>query len=162
MHYAFLGMKYISIVAMVVIAACDRAPSEPRSNPSPTTVLPTPHNAATPSAANDAPERVGARHVLVMHRGSERVPPTVTRTQEEARQRIQEVLARARRGDDFTALAREFSDEPGANTSGGDLGVFGHGQMVPPFEQAVFALAVGGISDVVETPFGYHVIKRTQ
>jgi hypothetical protein len=155
-------MKDILIVTLAVLVGCDRAPSEPRSNPSPTTVLPTPPTTTTPSARNQVPERVGARHVLVMHRGSERVPPTVTRTQEEARQRIQEVLTRARRGDDFAALAREFSDEPGANTSGGDLGVFGHGQMVPPFEQAVFALAVGGISDIVETSFGYHVIKRTQ
>jgi parvulin-like peptidyl-prolyl isomerase len=97
-----------------------------------------------------------------MHRGSERVPANVTRTREEARTRIDDVLRRARAGEDFAALARQFSDEPGAATSAGSLGTFGRGAMVPAFEQAAFALTVGQISDVVETPFGFHVIKRTQ
>ena len=100
--------------------------------------------------------------MLVMHRGSERVPPNVTRTREEARTRIEDVLRRARAGQDFAALAREFSDEPGASSSGGSLGMFGHGAMVPAFDQAAFALSVGQISEIVETPFGFHVIKRTQ
>ncbi|MBL8600570.1 MAG: peptidyl-prolyl cis-trans isomerase [Myxococcales bacterium] len=109
-----------------------------------------------------APAQVTASHVLVMHRGSERVPGTVTRTRDEAQTRAREVLRRARGGEDFAQLARQFSDEPGASQSGGALGAFGHGQMVPPFEQAAFALNVGEISDVVETSFGFHVIKRTQ
>ena len=96
---------------------------------------------------------------------AEDLPPfalRITRTREEARTRAEEVLRRARAGEDFADLARRFSDEPGASTSGGDLGQFGHGQMVPPFERAAFALAVGAISDIVETDFGFHVIKRTQ
>jgi len=97
-----------------------------------------------------------------MHRGSERVPDGVTRTPEEARTRAADVLRRARAGEDFAGLARQFSDEPGASTGGGDLGMFGRGMMVPAFEQAAFALTVGQISDIVETPFGFHVIKRTR
>ncbi|MEI8256002.1 MAG: peptidylprolyl isomerase, partial [Deltaproteobacteria bacterium] len=103
-----------------------------------------------------------ASHLLVMYRGSERSPGTITRTRDEARARAQEALTRARRGDDFARLAGEFSDEPGAAARGGDLSRFGHGQMVPAFDQAAFALRVGQVSDLVETPFGFHVIKRTE
>jgi parvulin-like peptidyl-prolyl isomerase len=97
-----------------------------------------------------------------MHQGSERAPPSITRSRDEARTRANDVLRRARAGEDFAALARQYSDEPGASQSGGDLGTFGPGQMVPPFEQAAFALAVNAISDIVETPFGFHVIQRTR
>lgn len=150
-------MRRTSLSLLAFLIGCNRAPDEPHTTPTPNTVSPP----ATPSGST-APARVGASHVLVMHRASERAPATISRTREEARTRAEEVLARARRGDDFAALARQYSDEPGAASSAGDLGVFGHGQMVPPFERAAFALAPGAISDVVETSFGFHVIKRTQ
>jgi parvulin-like peptidyl-prolyl isomerase len=121
---------------------------------------PTAQPAAGPAA--NAPTEVEASHVLVMYRGSMRAPETVTRTKDEARTRAQDVLRRARAGGDFAALAREFSDEPGASDRGGSLGRFGRGMMVGPFETAAFALRVGAVSDLVETPFGYHIIKRTQ
>jgi peptidyl-prolyl cis-trans isomerase NIMA-interacting 1 len=111
---------------------------------------------------NAAPSEVGASHVLVMYRGSMRAPENVTRTKDEARTRAQDVLRRARAGGDFAALAREFSDEPGAAGRGGSLGTFGRGRMVGPFETAAFALRVGQVSDLVETPFGFHIIKRTE
>ncbi len=104
-------------------------------------------------------EKIYCRHILIMYDGSLRKPPNVTRTKEEARERAEEVLAKARAGEDFQELAREYSDGPTA-TNGGDLGGFGKGAMVPAFENAAFALEVGGISDVVETPFGFHIIQR--
>jgi peptidyl-prolyl cis-trans isomerase D len=70
------------------------------------------------------------------------------------------VLKRARAGEDFAALARAFSEDS-SSKSGGDLDFFSRGQMVKPFEDAAFALPVGGISDLVRTSFGFHIIKVT-
>jgi len=77
----------------------------------------------------------------------------------EARTKAEDVLKRARAGEDFSKLAKEFSADPGSKDKGGDLGWFGPGQMDPTFEKAAFALQPGQISDIVETQFGYHIIK---
>jgi peptidyl-prolyl cis-trans isomerase D len=74
----------------------------------------------------------------------------------------EEVLAKARaRPDSFAQLAKEYSKDPGSAANGGDLGMFGRGMMVKPFEEAVFKLKQGDISDIVESDFGYHIIKLT-
>jgi peptidyl-prolyl cis-trans isomerase C len=97
---------------------------------------------------------IKARHVLL------RLPADATPAQRDSVTRLaQQIRDRARRGEDFAGLARQYSQEPGAAQSGGDLGFFGRGQMVAPFEQAAFALQVGQVSDPVETPFGLHIIK---
>jgi parvulin-like peptidyl-prolyl isomerase len=97
---------------------------------------------------------IKARHVLL------RLPTDATPQQRDSVMRLaQQIRDRARGGADFAALAREFSQEPGAAQSGGDLGYFGKGQMVAPFEQAAFAMQPGQVSEPVETPFGLHIIK---
>lgn len=108
------------------------------------------------------PSRIGARHVLIQYMGAEKAAPSVVRSREQALGVAQEVLRRARNKEDFARLAIEYSDEPGAGSRGGSLGRFGHGQMVPAFEAAAFKLEVGEISDIVETPFGFHIIQRTE
>ncbi|MDD4309651.1 MAG: peptidylprolyl isomerase [Candidatus Cloacimonetes bacterium] len=69
------------------------------------------------------------------------------------------IYNRAIKGENFAALAAEFSEDPGSKDNGGSLGVFGKGQMVPEFETAVFGLPVGGISKPVKTSFGWHIIR---
>jgi hypothetical protein len=115
-----------------------------------------------PKPSQEAPKKIGARHVLIQWMGSERAPASVVRSREQAYAVAQEVLRRAKAGDDFARLAIEFSDEPGAGGRGGSLGRFGRGQMVGAFEAAAFKLEVGQISDIVETPFGFHIIQRTE
>jgi peptidyl-prolyl cis-trans isomerase C len=98
-------------------------------------------------------ESVRASHILVMARED-----ADEATKAQARARIEAALKRARSGEDFATLAREYSDD-GSKEQGGDLGFFERGRMVPPFEEAAFALQPGQLSDIVTTQFGYHVIK---
>lgn len=78
-----------------------------------------------------------------------------------AKEKAEALLKRVNAGEDFAAIAKAESSCPSAS-QGGDLGTFGHGQMVAPFEQAAFALKPGQVSEVVETQFGYHIIKLTE
>ena len=82
-----------------------------------------------------------------------------TLTKDEALKKSQELLERARKGEDFAKLATENSDDQGSKDKGGEYDFFAHGKMVPEFEKAAFALQPGQISEPVETQFGYHIIK---
>lgn len=102
------------------------------------------------------PEMRGARHILF--KADENSPPEV---HEQQKKKAQEILELARGGEDFAELAKQYSEGP-SKVQGGDLGLFTRGQMVKPFEDAVFLLETGGISEVVKTSFGYHIIKLEQ
>jgi hypothetical protein len=105
-------------------------------------------------------ERITASHILVSYRGALRAAPHIVRSREEAFTRAQEALVRATRGEPFDALAQEYSDDLGSATKGGSLGAFTRQDMVAEFAEAAFALKPGALSDIVETPFGFHVILR--
>ena len=106
------------------------------------------------------PEQVRASHILISTKPADpNGDPNQAKVQ--AKGRAEELLKKAKEGADFAALAKENSSCPSA-AQGGDLGLFPRGQMVKPFEDAAFALKVGEISNLVETQFGYHIIKATQ
>lgn len=98
-------------------------------------------------------EQIKASHILIKSdeaAGEEKMA--------ESRKKITDILARAKKGEDFAGLAKKYSEGPSA-PSGGDLGFFSRGDMVKPFEDAAFALKKGEVSDVVQTRFGFHIIK---
>tara|TARA_B100000676_G_scaffold254182_1_gene260341 strand:+ start:65 stop:637 length:573 start_codon:yes stop_codon:yes gene_type:complete len=108
------------------------------------------------------PEEVKASHILISYKGADRADADVTRSKEEAKaeaERIRSLIVSE--GEDFAEMARKHSNGP-SKTKGGDLGKFKFEVMAKPFSEAAFALEVDAVSEVVETDFGYHVIKRTE
>jgi peptidyl-prolyl cis-trans isomerase C len=102
------------------------------------------------------PEQVRASHILI------KVDPGADEAKKaEARTKIESLQAKLKKGDDFGALAKEYSEGP-SGPKGGDLGFFGRGQMVKPFEETAFSMKPGQVSGMVETRFGYHLIMVTE
>jgi len=108
-------------------------------------------------------EQVHARHILIAPGNPEaQEEPDPAREEKDkaaARAKAEQVLKQVRAGGDFAALAKQFSADSGSKDKGGDLGWFPAGQMVPQFDKAAFALQPGQISDLVESQFGFHIIK---
>ena len=104
-------------------------------------------------------DAVTASHILISYKGALR--SETNRDRRDARKLAEKILKELKSGRDFAELARKHSDGP-SGPKGGELGRFERGQMVPEFDQAVFGLETGAISEVVETKFGYHIIKRTK
>ncbi|MDF3069133.1 MAG: Peptidyl-prolyl cis-trans isomerase PpiD [Polyangiaceae bacterium] len=159
--------RALALALLLPLTACasltepgDGAP--PAAPPEPAAEAPEPAAEAAPTAPPAPEPTVGASHVLIQYKGSLRSAPTITRSKEEAKKLAAEVQAKAKKGQDFAALAKQYSDEPGAKERAGSLGKFTKPQMVKPFADAAFAMKPGDISDVVETDFGFHVIKRTE
>jgi len=150
-----------------VVTTFESPGEAPRIAPPPSPIA-SPENkraAAAPLPTVDVssqPAEISARHLLVAYKGGLRASPGIGRSKAEALARAEEAQKRAIAGEDFVALVKQYSDEPGAGERGGDLGKFDRQSMVPAFANAAFALKVGEISAVVETQFGYHVIKRTE
>ncbi len=118
------------------------------------------------------PEQVKASHILIMTsdpKGSAKkagakkddAKKDEEKKKAEAKKKIEMIQKKVKKDEDFAALAKEFSECPSSN-NGGDLGFFKRGQMVKPFEDVAFALKPNEISDIVETRFGYHLIKVTE
>ncbi len=115
--------------------------------------------AASTAFGQEPPAVVSVRHILVCYEGCA-ARGAFTLTKEEALARIEEISTMIRDGEiNFAQAAAEYSECP-SSARGGDLGEFGRGQMVGPFEDAAFALPVGEMSGIVETQFGFHLILR--
>jgi peptidyl-prolyl cis-trans isomerase D len=104
----------------------------------------------------DTAEEVKASHILI------RVEESATEeTKLTAKLKLDNIRADILKGADFAEMATKHSDDPGSKIKGGDLGYFGRGMMVKPFEEAAFSLKKNELSDIVESPFGFHLIKVT-
>lgn len=93
------------------------------------------------------------RHILLLTQGKNETEKV------EIRKRMETILTRAKSGEDFSMLAKEYSEDPGSKENGGLYEDFGRGRMVKPFEEAAFSVPIGEISDIVETTYGYHILK---
>lgn len=103
------------------------------------------------------PEQVRVAHILIA------TPQGATADQQAAaKKKAQDLLAQIRKGGDFGALAKANSEDPGSKDHGGELPWLAKGQTVPAFEAAAFALPVGQVSEVVQTQFGFHIIKSLE
>lgn len=100
------------------------------------------------------PEMVRARHILILSDAK-----ASAEEQAKAKAKIEEIAQRIKAGEDFGTVAKEVSEDPGSAPQGGELGWFAHGQMVPEFDKASFALNPGELSEPVKTQFGWHLIQ---
>jgi len=118
--------------------------------------------AASSTTPAPPPDTIIAQHVLVIYKGAKRAPSAITRSKLDAKVRAAEALAKLQAGTAFEEVVKEYSDDAGSVERMGSLGKFHRDAMDPSFSAAAFALQPNQVSSVVETPFGFHIIKRTQ
>lgn len=107
----------------------------------------------------EQPESLKVQHILLLTMNPTTRAPLPDDQVKLKHQQIDDLLKRAKAGEDFSKLATQYSEDPGSKEKGGQLPPFTHGDMVPEFEAAAFALKTNTISDVVTTAYGYHIIK---
>jgi parvulin-like peptidyl-prolyl isomerase len=109
------------------------------------------------------PPKVTVKHILVKYKGAKNADGSITRSREEACLRAAEARDKmVKDGADFDEVVKQYSEEAGAGTRGGMLGSIERKDVEKPFADAAFELGVNQLSDVVETPFGFHLIFRTE
>jgi hypothetical protein len=161
-----------ALTGWALVGCADLTAPSPYSGSSAAASAPAPVAAPAPSrpAAPTPPRdeqplknnltRVRASHILIAYKGARRA--TATRSKEEAKQLATQLWTKLKGGADFAKVAGDNSDDSGNKGKGGDLGLFDRNTMAKPFSDAAFALDVGQTSEVVETEFGFHIIKRTE
>ncbi|MET0344387.1 MAG: peptidylprolyl isomerase [Polyangiales bacterium] len=170
------AVAFIGCVGCLGLAGCPAfTPNEAVSEPDPAAVrgqratapkpaAPSPHGGSPHGGAPqgaDAPEMATAAHILIRYAGAMRTTAEITRTKDDARKLADDVARKASTtGADFVALANQYTEDPSGKGTGGKLGTFPKGRMVPEFDKPLFALKPGETSDVIETPFGFHIIHR--
>ncbi len=159
-------MKRLFVAFALTLAACsgdspvDPPPEVPAVPPVGAAVAPPEEevDASLPRVPATTDTRLAASHVLVSYAGAVNALPTVSRSKEEARARAEEARVKIVAGEAFAEVAKSYSDDS-TGPRGGSLGGFARGAMVEPFEKAALALGPNEVSPLVETPFGYHVIR---
>jgi hypothetical protein len=158
-------------LALCTILACGGTPSGGAASPASPDSKPdgdgaAAHCLAVAGAARERkpsePYRITVKHILVRYAGAKRAPETVTRTRVQACLRAEEALTKLKAGMPFADAVSTYSDESGAGGREGSLGSIQRSDVAPPFADAAFELQAGEASDVVETPFGFHVILRVE
>ena len=162
-------VRSITVLGLALILGCDKpgagagAPTPSATATSaPAAASGTPSPVAAPGPPDAAPDTIIAQHILVIYATAKRAPKGITRTKPEARSRAGEALLKVQGGASFEDVVKEYSDDAASVGRLGSVGKFHRGDMDPAFSTAAFALSVGQVSGLVETPFGFHVIKRTQ
>jgi peptidyl-prolyl cis-trans isomerase NIMA-interacting 1 len=162
-----------TLVSVLAVSGCDQASAplatassaaaQDSSAPAPLAPPPAPVEAVAASASAAAvPDAIIAQHILVAYKNAKRAPKGVTRSKGDAKARAAEALAKLQSGTSFEDAVTQYSDDAGSADRMGSVGKFRRDAMDPAFSAAAFALRVGQVSDIVETPFGFHIIKRTQ
>lgn len=176
MHRLSLNIAAPALVALLLVSAAgcksEPAPSPPvagsaslvagTSDVAPASAVSASPPAASTSAEKPAREIAGAAHVLVAYKGAEGAPKGVTRSREEAQKRAAEAAQKIKDGLSFEDAVKKYSDDVRSTPVNGALGNFERNAMPKAFSDAAFAMKVGEISGVVETPNGFHIIKRTR
>jgi hypothetical protein len=163
--------RHAAALALVVVvgAGCGGAPSGGASSPASGT--PGSSSAGQRCLAEadvkrerkpSEPDRINVKHVLVRYAGARAAEASVTRDREHACLRAAEALDKLKGGTAFEDVVATYSDESGPTHRGGRLGDIERGDVAAPFADAAFELKVGEVSEVVETPFGFHVILRVE
>lgn len=153
----------IALVGALVWAQSPGAPAMPPvAPPGPSASAPTEEPVA--DGGKVEPRAVGAAHVLVTWKGAERAPAGVTRSKDAAKKRAEQAMADITTGKlDFAAAVRNYSDDASTVPSEGDIGNFERLVMPPAFSDTAFGLEPGQLSEnIVETPLGFHILKRTR
>jgi len=118
-------------------------------------------SASTAPTATATPDEIAAQHLLITYKGAKNAKGS-SRSKDDAKKLAQELHDKAAKGADFGELATKHSEDPASKERLGSLGKFKRSEMVKAFSEVAFALPVGGLSEPIETEFGFHVIKRNQ
>jgi parvulin-like peptidyl-prolyl isomerase len=160
-------MVLVGAAGLGPVLGCEGEPApepkpEPALQPPPAPAPARPPPEPKPQEPAAEPSEIAAQHILIAYRGAKAAPPEVRRSRAQAQKLAEEVLGKARGAEDFTKLVAQYSEDLGSKDRMGSLGKFTRDKMVKPFSDAAFKLQVNGISDVVQSDFGFHIIKRKQ
>jgi parvulin-like peptidyl-prolyl isomerase len=154
-------MKRVSLkpflICILGLLSCTIEP-EPGAIPTTVAVSTGPVVQEDPANSPDL-DRVAIRHILISHTGARQGSPYNSRSEAQAKSLIGKIRERLLQGESMTALAKQYSDDP-SGSRGGFLGASERGAWVKPFEEEAFSLKLNQISDVVRTPYGFHVLRR--